>query len=122
MSRAFSLYLDAIRFLAALLVLFYHANWIYRPGVLFTSLGHEAVVIFFVLCGFVIAFVADTRETDFGDSWWPEAPEYSQWLFRPSFLRHCWITLASISTRPYILKAIAPETIPLSGSSPAAYF
>jgi peptidoglycan/LPS O-acetylase OafA/YrhL len=32
---------------------------------LFTSLGHEAVVIFFVLCGFVIAFVADTRETDF---------------------------------------------------------
>jgi peptidoglycan/LPS O-acetylase OafA/YrhL len=65
MSRAFSLYLDAVRFLAALLVLFYHANWIYRPGVLFTSLGHEAVVIFFVLSGFVIAYVADTREQDF---------------------------------------------------------
>ncbi|MCB1705720.1 MAG: acyltransferase [Halioglobus sp.] len=65
MSRAFSIYLDAIRFLAALLVLFYHANWIYRPGILFTSLGHEAVVIFFVLSGFVIAYVADTRETDF---------------------------------------------------------
>tara|TARA_B110000503_G_scaffold34861_2_gene56900 strand:- start:24868 stop:25977 length:1110 start_codon:yes stop_codon:yes gene_type:complete len=65
MSRAFSLYLDAIRFLAALLVLFYHANWVYRPGILFTTLGHEAVVIFFVLSGFVIAFVADTRETDF---------------------------------------------------------
>ncbi len=65
MSRAFSLYLDAIRFLAALLVLFYHANWIYRPGILFTSLGHEAVVIFFVLSGFVIAYVADTREQDF---------------------------------------------------------
>jgi peptidoglycan/LPS O-acetylase OafA/YrhL len=65
MSRAFSLYLDALRFLAALLVLFYHANWIYRPGILFTSLGHEAVVIFFVLSGFVIAYVADTREQDF---------------------------------------------------------
>ncbi len=65
MSRAFSLYLDAVRFFAALLVLFYHANWIYRPGVLFTSLGHEAVVIFFVLSGFVIAYVADTREQDF---------------------------------------------------------
>jgi peptidoglycan/LPS O-acetylase OafA/YrhL len=65
MSRAFSLYLDAVRFLAALLVLFYHANWIYRPGILFTSLGHEAVVIFFVLSGFVIAYVADTREQDF---------------------------------------------------------
>jgi len=65
MSRGFSLYLDVVRFLAALLVLFYHANWIYRPGILFTSLGHEAVVIFFVLSGFVIAYVADTREQDF---------------------------------------------------------
>lgn len=65
MSRVFSLYLDAVRFLAALLVLFYHANWIYRPEILFTSLGHEAVVIFFVLSGFVIAYVADTREQDF---------------------------------------------------------
>lgn len=62
MSRTFSLYLDAVRFLAALLVLFYHANWIYRPGLVLTSLGHEAVVIFFVLSGFVIAYVADTRE------------------------------------------------------------
>lgn len=65
MSRAFSLYLDVVRFVAALLVLLYHANWIYRPGILFTSLGHEAVVIFFVLSGFVIAYVADTREQDF---------------------------------------------------------
>jgi peptidoglycan/LPS O-acetylase OafA/YrhL len=65
MSRAFSLYLDVVRFVAALLVLLYHANWIYRPGLLITSLGHEAVVIFFVLSGFVIAYVADTREQDF---------------------------------------------------------
>lgn len=65
MSRAFSLYLDVVRFVAALLVLLYHANWIYRPGILATSLGHEAVVIFFVLSGFVIAYVADTREQDF---------------------------------------------------------
>lgn len=65
MSRAFSLYLDAVRFLAAMLVLFFHANVIYRPEILLTSLGHEAVVIFFVLSGFVIAYVADTRETDF---------------------------------------------------------
>jgi peptidoglycan/LPS O-acetylase OafA/YrhL len=65
MSRVFSLYLDAVRFLAALLVLLYHANWVHRPGILFTSLGHEAVVIFFVLSGFVIAYVADTRDQDF---------------------------------------------------------
>jgi peptidoglycan/LPS O-acetylase OafA/YrhL len=65
MSRAFSLYLDIVRLFAALLVLFYHANWIYRPGFLLTSLGHEGVVIFFVLSGFVIAYVADTRTQDF---------------------------------------------------------
>jgi peptidoglycan/LPS O-acetylase OafA/YrhL len=65
LSKAFSLYLDAVRFLAALLVLFFHANWIFRPEILFTSLGHEAVVIFFVLSGFVIAYVAGTREQDF---------------------------------------------------------
>jgi peptidoglycan/LPS O-acetylase OafA/YrhL len=65
MSRAFSLYLDALRFLAALLVLVYHANWIYRPDTLWANLGHEAVVIFFVLSGFVIAYVADTREQSF---------------------------------------------------------
>lgn len=65
MSRGLSLYLDAIRFVAALLVLFYHANLIYRPELLLTSLGHEAVVIFFVLSGFVIAYVADTREQNF---------------------------------------------------------
>jgi peptidoglycan/LPS O-acetylase OafA/YrhL len=65
MSRAFSLYLDAVRFLAAMLVLLYHANWIYRSGFVFTTFGHEAVVIFFVLSGFVIAYVTDTREQSF---------------------------------------------------------
>ena len=85
MSRAFSIYLDAIRFLAALLVLFYHANWIYRPGILFTSLGHEAVVIFFVLSGFVIAYVAETRETDFAVLWWPGAPGFFPSPSLPSF-------------------------------------
>ncbi|NQX88675.1 MAG: acyltransferase [Halioglobus sp.] len=65
MSRAFSLYLDVIRFLAALLVMLYHANWVYRPGFTITSLGHEGVVIFFVLSGFVIAYVGDTRNENF---------------------------------------------------------
>ncbi|MDZ7782390.1 MAG: acyltransferase family protein [Halioglobus sp.] len=54
-----------MRFFAAMLVMMYHANWIHRPGLLLTSLGHEGVVIFFVLSGFVIAYVADTREQDF---------------------------------------------------------
>lgn len=67
MSRAFSIYLDLIRLFAALLVMLYHANWIFRPGLTITSLGHEGVVIFFVLSGFVIAYVTDTREQDFRD-------------------------------------------------------
>ena len=67
MPRVFSLYLDVVRLLAALLVMLYHANWIYTPGYLVTSLGHEAVVVFFVLSGFVIAYVANTREQDFRD-------------------------------------------------------
>jgi peptidoglycan/LPS O-acetylase OafA/YrhL len=65
MSRAFSLYLDAVRFTAAMLVLLYHATAIHKSGTIFTSLGHEGVVIFFVLSGFVIAYVADTRKQDF---------------------------------------------------------
>ncbi|MFK7975491.1 MAG: acyltransferase family protein [Halioglobus sp.] len=67
MNGAFSLYLDAIRLSAAMLVLLYHANAVYRPGYLITSLGHEAVVIFFVLSGFVIAYVAGTRQQSFRD-------------------------------------------------------
>jgi peptidoglycan/LPS O-acetylase OafA/YrhL len=65
MSRAFSLYLDAVRFTAAMLVLLYHASVIHKTGTIITSLGHEGVVIFFVLSGFVIAYVADTRRQNF---------------------------------------------------------
>ena len=61
MSRVFSLYPDVVRFLAAMMVLLYHTNWVYRPGFLITNLGHETVVIFFALSGFVIAYVVDTR-------------------------------------------------------------
>lgn len=63
MPKAFSLYLDFVRFSAALLVLFFHANRIHRPGFAFTTFGHEAVIIFFVLSGYVIAFVAAEKES-----------------------------------------------------------
>ncbi len=63
-SREFSLYLDLVRILAAAVVLYSHANLRalserILPG---ESLGHSAVVVFFVLSGYVIAFVTDTRE------------------------------------------------------------
>lgn len=67
MNRNFSLYLDAVRFLAAVTVLISH--WAYRR---FTggelqwirdfNFGSDAVVAFFVLSGLVIAFAADERD------------------------------------------------------------
>lgn len=66
MNRETSLYLDAVRFLAALVVFMDHAS----KGVLtgnflwqFRYFADEAVIVFFVLSGYVIAYVTDTRET-----------------------------------------------------------
>jgi peptidoglycan/LPS O-acetylase OafA/YrhL len=60
--REFSLYLDLVRLFASLLVVLYHSTSVYNPGNVLFALGHEAVVIFFVLSGYVIAFVAETKE------------------------------------------------------------
>lgn len=71
MSREFSLYLDVLRFLAAVVVLASHAmGYAYGevawwPG----SLGHNAVIVFFLLSGYVIAFVADGKESTARDFW-----------------------------------------------------
>jgi peptidoglycan/LPS O-acetylase OafA/YrhL len=67
----FSLYLDLVRFAAAALVLVYHSNrrYIIDDIVPFGNMGHEAVVIFFVLSGFVIAYVADGKESTFTEYW-----------------------------------------------------
>ncbi|NRA52656.1 MAG: acyltransferase [Gammaproteobacteria bacterium] len=62
MSRSFSLYLDIIRFLAALLVFLYHSNQDFQLSNPLFHMGHEAVVIFFVMSGFIIAFCRDVKE------------------------------------------------------------
>jgi peptidoglycan/LPS O-acetylase OafA/YrhL len=65
MNRSFSLYLDFIRFFAAMLVFISHVpgfagGWLWQIA----GFGHEAVVVFFVLSGFVIAFVVyDKKES-----------------------------------------------------------
>jgi peptidoglycan/LPS O-acetylase OafA/YrhL len=64
-SRGLSIYLDLLRFLAALQVALYHVAL--NPGVALPTMGwnqwgHEAVVVFFVLSGFVINHAAETRE------------------------------------------------------------
>ena len=63
-TSAISLYLDAIRVIAALAVLFGHLSGLRLTGGLFWQaavLMEQAVTVFFVLSGFVIAYVTDTR-------------------------------------------------------------
>lgn len=64
MKREFSLYLDLIRFLASILVVVTHINHRAIIAEPLPQLGHDAVMIFFVLSGFVIAFITDKKESD----------------------------------------------------------
>ena len=63
MTNGLSLYLDALRFAAAFAVLLSHTGRV--SGGMFWRMqpyGHTAVIVFFVLSGFVIAWVTETRE------------------------------------------------------------
>jgi peptidoglycan/LPS O-acetylase OafA/YrhL len=65
MKPATSLYLDILRFGAALVVFFSHYSSGRLSGGLFWQIqdyGHIAVIAFFVLSGLVIAYAADTKE------------------------------------------------------------
>ena len=66
-SRGFSLYLDGVRAFAALVVLASHFAYARFTGgdyliVRDLNLGSDAVVLFFVISGFVIAFTTDTKD------------------------------------------------------------
>ena len=65
MNRSFSVYLDLVRFLAAVLVYLWHSNQRFLVGFSLpaSNYGHSSVIVFFVLSGFVIAFITDTRES-----------------------------------------------------------
>lgn len=65
MSKIKSLYLDLIRFIAAIFVLFSHAlafEIIHIP--IISHYGSEAVAVFFVLSGYVISFIASEKENN----------------------------------------------------------
>jgi peptidoglycan/LPS O-acetylase OafA/YrhL len=67
MPPALSDYLNLLRFGAAFVVFAVHANYDRLTGVLpffwrLSGFGNDAVIVFFVLSGFVIAFVTQTRE------------------------------------------------------------
>jgi peptidoglycan/LPS O-acetylase OafA/YrhL len=66
MQPAFSIYLDLVRFAAACLVYLTHSSVspIVKPPMPMSDYGHSAVIIFFVLSGFVIAHVVETKESD----------------------------------------------------------
>jgi peptidoglycan/LPS O-acetylase OafA/YrhL len=67
MNRSTSLYLDIVRPLAAMIVLLSHVSYDNLSGgqlSMLSSSGIQAVDIFFVLSGFVIAHVCATREND----------------------------------------------------------
>lgn len=70
MKPSLSIYLDLVRYLAALLVFIGHAAGRQWTGGLFWQLGdygQTAVMIFFVLSGFVIAHVIASREQEVAD-------------------------------------------------------
>jgi peptidoglycan/LPS O-acetylase OafA/YrhL len=71
MSLQFSLYFDLIRFFAAILVLISHANFRYLSTEVLplSNHGHIAVIFFFVLSGYVIAYVADVKENNISLYW-----------------------------------------------------
>jgi peptidoglycan/LPS O-acetylase OafA/YrhL len=64
--KPFSIYLDLVRFSAACLVYLYHSNqrWLIEPILPASNYGHSSVVVFFVLSGYVIAYVTATKERD----------------------------------------------------------
>lgn len=64
MNKAFSIYLDLVRFLAACLVYIFHTNQrlIVSEILPISRYGHSAVVVFFVLSGYVIAYITATKE------------------------------------------------------------
>lgn len=64
MNKTFSILLDLARFSAALLVFFTHAEQILKDKrlSLVASFGHDAVIFFFILSGFVIGYVSTHKE------------------------------------------------------------
>lgn len=68
MTPSASLFLDAARFIAAMVVFLSHLTNVSINAVFpWVRWGHEAVVVFFVISGYVIAYVTATRERVFAD-------------------------------------------------------
>lgn len=71
MKKEFSIYLDLVRFVAAFLVVLFHSNIrnISTDLIPFSTHGHHAVMVFFVLSGYVISYIAAGRENTPVEYW-----------------------------------------------------
>jgi peptidoglycan/LPS O-acetylase OafA/YrhL len=68
MNKSLSLYLNGVRFLAAMLVFVYHMGYFAKWRVpVVGRYGSEAVIEFFVLSGFVISYTAKNKHSNFQD-------------------------------------------------------
>jgi peptidoglycan/LPS O-acetylase OafA/YrhL len=68
LTKTQSTYLNILRFCAALLVLFFHASYKRFDGGWLEPVsyfGHDAVITFFVLSGFIISYVSHIKEHTF---------------------------------------------------------
>jgi peptidoglycan/LPS O-acetylase OafA/YrhL len=102
MERHFSLYLDAVRFIAASMVVVDHfaQNGIADQGLapFIPALGRTAVMIFFVLSGFVIAYTTESKQQSLKEYAAARAARiYSVALpllllaFAAAYLSHAWL-------------------------------
>lgn len=103
MSREFSLYLDAVRFLAALMVVFYHMNmrWLSADILPLSGHGHAAVMVFFVLSGYVISYIHARRENTPAEYWASRLSRFYS-LAIPVVLVTPLLDLAGAALRPEI--------------------
>ncbi|MEO7493618.1 MAG: acyltransferase [Massilia sp.] len=71
MNKEFSIYLDLVRFLASVMVVIYHSNIraIITEKLPMSDHGHAAVIVFFILSGYVISYIAAARESKPVDYW-----------------------------------------------------
>jgi peptidoglycan/LPS O-acetylase OafA/YrhL len=71
MKKEFSIYLDLVRFMASVMVVIYHSNIraVITEKLPFSNHGHAAVIVFFVLSGYVISYISSTRENTPVEYW-----------------------------------------------------
>jgi peptidoglycan/LPS O-acetylase OafA/YrhL len=127
MTKALSLYLDMLRFCAAFAVFLAHYSVQRISGGFFWPLfayGHTAVLVFFVLSGFVIAWVTETRERGLGDYVLSRAARlYS--VIIPAFIITAAVNSLGEAVDPQLYAAVRNDVTPhplLSYAASAVFF